>query len=115
MYGVELVKAAERYLSKYAGDPEITMAGFQAKFKLNLVFTALDLTDAKVCVFSATTSPNLPVKYAMRMAAGLACYFPAIFWQGEWGRYLGDDVSGHKFVDNYLLYPLNPLQASPSF
>ncbi len=113
-YGVELMKAISKYLTNYAQNAEITMAEFVARFNVNLVFPALDLTGSRLLILSATSAPALPLRYAVRIAASLPLYFPPVYWQKEWGLYMEQDLTGHLIIDSGLIVPFNLLRASNS-
>lgn len=75
-----MVTILERFLEKYGGDANITMAGFKDRFKTNLIVTASDLEANTLRIFSPHTSPELPVKYACRISSGFPFYFPPLYW-----------------------------------
>ena len=65
------------------------MAEFKEKVGVNLILTGSDLTAQTLRIFSAKTSPDLPVKFACRISSGVPFFFPPIYWLEEWGLYLG--------------------------
>ena len=93
------------------------MAEFKETVGVNLIFTASDLTSKDLKVLSATSTPNIPVKYAGRISAGFPFFFPPIYWQSEWGLYTGIDIAGHKLVDGgwLLNLPTVLLRSPPLF
>ena len=94
VYGQVLVQMVEGFLDKYLGKfgiedskkrKNITLAEFKEKVGVNLILTGSDLTDKQLRIFTATTTPKLPVKFACRISAGFPFFFPPIYWQKEWG------------------------------
>ena len=87
-YGQVLVQIIEKFLDKYLKPylhcPEkrknVTMAELKHIRKVNLIITGTDLTSRTLRIFSATTTPDLPVKYAVRISAGFPFFFPPIYW-----------------------------------
>ena len=114
VYGQKLVQIIEKYLDKYLEplipDPEkrknITMAEFKEKLGINLIFTGSDLNDKELRILSAKATPQLPVKYACRISAGFPFFFPPIYWQEKWGKYLDEDITGNKLVDGGMMFNL---------
>lgn len=117
VYGQQMVIILERFLEKYANDPNITMAGFKERFKVNLIVTASDLEDKTLRIFSPHTSPDLPVKYACRISSGFPFYFPPLYWQKNWGKYRGMKIVGNRLVDGGLVMnlPTTILHSSKEF
>lgn len=123
--GYGLVKTVENFLHRYLpqsvqGDEKrrnITLGEFKAATGVNLALVGTDLSNGVARVFSATTTPNLPVKYAVRISAGTPFYFPPIYWQSEWGAYLGQSLEGKMFVDGGLLQnlPISLLTGNKDF
>lgn len=67
----------------------ITMEEFKYHTKKNIVIMGSDICSRIPRIFSATTTPKLPVKYAVRISSSIPFYFPPIYWQKSWGTYLG--------------------------
>ena len=124
VYGQTLVHMLEKLLDKYLEDyipdsekrKNITMAEFKAALGVNLILTGSDLTSKDVRIFTAATCPDLPVKYACRISTGFPFFFPPIYWQEEWGQYLGKDITGNKMIDGgWLLNLPTVLLRSPPY
>ncbi len=80
VYGQKMVTILERFLQKYAGDEDITMAGFKERFGVNLIVTASDIEANTLRILTPHSAPDLPVKYACRISSGFPFYFPPIYW-----------------------------------
>ncbi len=117
VYGQAMVDMLESFLQEYAGNKNITMAQFKQKFGVNLIVTGSDVTSNILRVFSAKSTPDLPVKFACRMSSGVPFYFPCMYWQPEWGKYLGKDITMNKIVDGGMLLnlPTEILSSSKEF
>ncbi len=108
-----IVQVIEKFLDKYVKDKDITLKGLKELKKVSLIMLATDLTDRSLRVFTPMTTPDLPVKFACRMSSGFPFLFPAVYWQREWGLYMGKDISGHKMIDGGTIMNLpTPLLAS---
>ena len=95
--GYGLVRVIESFLLKYLPDSvkgeearkNITLEDFQKVTGKNVVIMGSDITSKIPRIFSATTTPKLPLKYAVRISSSIPFYFPPIYWQEDWGAYLG--------------------------
>ena len=54
-------------------------------------------------VLNHRTAPNCPVKWAVRMSMSIPFLWQEVRWQAQWGPYLGEDITGHTFVDGGVL------------
>ena len=82
------------------------MSQFKEATGVNLVIMGSDLTDGIPRIFSALTAPDLPVKYAVRISSGIPFYFPPLYWDPKWGKYLGESINEHMLVDGGVLWNL---------
>ncbi len=82
------------------------MKQFKEQSGVNLIITGTDLDSEATRIFTAHSSPDLPLKYACRISAGFPFYFPPIYWLKSWGKYLGQSIEGHKLVDGGVLFNL---------
>ena len=98
-----LERVLDKYLAPYIDDSDkrknITLAEFKQLLDVNLIFTASDMTSKDIRILTATTTPDLPVKFACRISTSFPFFFPPIYWDKDWGLYLGEDISGHKLID----------------
>ena len=91
------------------------MAEFKEVVGVNLILTGSDLNDQVLRIFTAKTTPKLPVKFACRMSAGFPFFFPPVYWQPSWGLYLEKEkLDNHKFVDGGLILNLPTMLLSSS-
>ncbi len=95
----------------------MTMSQFKQSTGVNLAITGTDMTANQLRIFTATTSPNLPVKYAVRISSGIPFYFPTIYWDKKWDPYLGESLKDNMFCDGGVLLnlPTQALASSSSF
>ena len=95
--GYGLVSTVEDFLNKYLPSEvvgeysrkNITLKEFKKVTGVNVAMVGSDITSGMPRIFSATTAPDLPVKYGVRISASIPFYFPPIYWDPKWGKYLG--------------------------
>jgi len=80
-----------------------TLAEFQAKTGKDLTVVAADTTGEAMLVLNHRTAPGCPVVEAVRMSMSVPFLWQEVIWQGAWGQYLGEDISGHAIVDGGVL------------
>lgn len=80
-----------------------TLAEFQAKTGKDLTVVAANTTGETMLVLNHRTAPNCPVVEAVRMSMSVPFLWQEVIWQSAWGRYLGEDISGHAIVDGGVL------------
>ena len=91
------------------------MVEFKEKVGVNLILMGSDLTAIELLIITAKTTPQLPLKFACRMSAGLPFFFPPFYWQEKWGQtYMGKPIIGHKIIDGGLLLNLPTMLLSSS-
>ena len=124
VYGQKLVqmieKLLDKYLAPYIDDPikrkNITMGEFKEVLGVNLIFTGSDLTSKDLKVLSATSTPDVPVKFGCRISTCFPFFYPPVYWQSEWGLYAGTDITGHKLIDGgWMLNLPTVLLTSPPY
>ena len=81
-----------------------------------MIFTGSDLTSKDLKVLSATSTPDIPVKFGCRISTCFPFFYPPVYWQSEWGLYAGTDITGHKLIDGgWMLNLPTVLLTSPPY
>jgi len=81
----------------------LTFKQFAEATQSNLSLVASDVTGKMILVLNAQTAPDLPVKWAVRMSMSVPLLWEEVVWKTEWGKYNGQDITGHVIVDGGLL------------
>ncbi|MEW5828370.1 MAG: patatin-like phospholipase family protein [Chloroflexota bacterium] len=81
----------------------MTLSEFFAATGKDLTLIGSDTTGGRMLALNHNTAPGLPVVYAVRMSMSIPLLWQEVTWQKEWGRYRGDDITGHAIVDGGLL------------
>ena len=81
----------------------MTMKQFQEVTGKDLTLIAADTTGEMMLVINHRTAPDCPVVWAVRMSMSIPLLWQEVIWQEEWGRYRGEDISGHAVVDGGML------------
>jgi len=86
----------------------MTLAQFHDETKIELSVVAADTTEGRLLVLNHNTAPDLSVVWAVRMSMSIPLVWDEVEWKAEWGKYLGNDMTGHRIVDGGLLsnFPL---------
>ncbi len=93
----------------------VTLLEFQSKVSHELSVVTSD-TDSKIMrVLNHRTAPNLPLAWAVRMSMSIPFVWREVIWQDSWGLYLGQSLTGHRFVDGGLLsnFPIALVDEQP--
>jgi NTE family protein len=85
-----------------------TFAELHAHTGKDLSVVATDTTGRRMLVLNHRTAPSLPVVWGVRMSMSIPFYWTEMIWDAAWGRYLGQDISGHVVVDGGVVsnFPL---------
>lgn len=88
-----------------------TLAAFQAQTGSDLSLVASDTTGQQMLVLNHRTAPECPVAWAVRMSMSIPFVWQEVRWEPAWGRYRGQDISGHTIVDGGALsnFPIHLL------
>lgn len=75
----------------------------------DLSIVATDTTARRMLVLNHRTAPKCPVSWAVRMSMSIPLYWQEVPWRAEWGRYLGEEITGHAVVDGGVVsnFPLH--------
>lgn len=113
----------EDILNKYLPDSikgeserrNCTFKKYKEATGVDLAMVGSDIKAGIPRVFSAKSSPDLPVKYGVRISSSIPFYMPIVYWQKKWGTYLGQDITGHGFIDGGFSWnqPLSLLASVP--
>ena len=87
---------------------DCTLGRFHRLTGTELTVVAADIVAGKMLILNHTTAPNLPVVWAVRMSMSIPLLWQEVVWDEAWGKYRGQDISGHSIVDGGLLsnFPL---------
>ncbi len=90
------------------GVENATLGELHKKTGKDLSVVATDTTDRRLLVFNHRTTPDLPVVWAVRMSMSIPFYWQEVRWDGQWGKYLGRDMTGRTIVDGGVVsnFPL---------
>jgi predicted acylesterase/phospholipase RssA len=69
----------------------------------DLTLIAADTTGEMMLAINHRTAPDCPVVWAVRMSMSIPLLWQEVIWQEDWGRYRGEDISGHAVVDGGML------------
>jgi predicted acylesterase/phospholipase RssA len=88
---------------------DATLKEFYEKTGNELTVVASDTTAHQKLVLNRLTAPDCPVAWAVRMSMSIPFVWQEVRWQKNWGRYRGDDITGHTVVDGGVLsnFPMN--------
>lgn len=88
-----------------------TLSEFQDRTGSDLSMVASDTKDKEMRILNHRTAPDCPVKWAVRMSMSIPFVWQEVRWQVQWGPYLGEDITGHTFVDGGVLsnFPIDLL------
>ncbi|GAM10154.1 putative protein [Geobacter sp. OR-1] len=95
-----------------------TLKEFSDKTGNELTVVASDTTAQEKLVLNSLTAPDCPVAWAVRMSMSIPFVWQEVRWQKDWGRYRGQDITGHTIVDGGVIsnFPLDLVAASdPKF
>lgn len=96
-----------RVLKDKGFDPAITLKDFTARIGKDrpkqLTLVATDLTAQEIRLLNARTAPDLPVLDAVRMSMGIPFVWKEVVWKEAWGKYRGQEMTGHLLVDGGVL------------
>lgn len=110
--GTAMVEWLQRRLA--ARDPRLAEADFSRFHEItgqDITFTATDTGGRRLLLLNHRTAPRCPVVWAARMSMGVPLVWQEVEWRSEWGRYCGQDVTGHPVVDGGMLsnFPIHLL------
>lgn len=90
---------------------DTTLSKFQDSTKSDLSMVASDTEAKEMRVLNHRTAPDCPVKWAVRMSMSIPFVWQEVRWRAQWGPYLGEDITGHTFVDGGVLsnFPIDLL------
>lgn len=97
-----------------ARDPRLAEADFARFYALtgqDITITATDTEGRCLLLLNHRTAPRCPVAWAVRMSMGVPLVWQEVEWRAEWGRYNGQEITGHAIVDGGLLsnFPIHLL------
>jgi predicted acylesterase/phospholipase RssA len=81
----------------------MTMDQFHEVTGKDLTLIAADTTGEMMLAINHRTAPDCPVVWAVRMSMSIPLLWQEVIWQEDWGRYRGEDISGHAVVDGGML------------
>lgn len=81
----------------------MTLSEFFRATNRELCLIASDTTAQRMLVLNHRTAPACPVVWAVRMSMSIPLVWAEVEWQKEWGRYRGQDMTGHAIVDGGML------------
>ena len=81
----------------------LTLEEFFAETGKDLSLCVTDTTWHLLLVLNHHTAPQCPVAWAVRMSMSIPLLWQEIIWQREWGKYRGQDITGHTIVDGGVL------------
>ena len=86
----------------------LTYSEMFARTGVHLTVVASDTSSQKMLALNHITAPHCPVAWGARMSMSIPFFFDEVVWQPEWGKYRGQDVTGHVVVDGGLIsnFPL---------
>jgi len=88
---------------KDAGRPrrygEMTLSEFFQVTGRELTVIASDIDAFQMLALNHHTASDLPLVEAALMSISLPVVLEDVVWQPEWGRYCGQELSGHEIVD----------------
>ena len=80
-----------------------TLAEFHALTGSDLSVVAADTSENTMLVLNHRTAPDCPLAWAVRMSMSIPLLWQEVVWQPAWGKYRGQDLTGHSIVDGGLL------------
>jgi predicted acylesterase/phospholipase RssA len=80
-----------------------TFAEFHEHTGNDLSVIASDTDAQAMLVLNHRTAPACPVTWGVRMSMSIPFVWQEVHWRGEWGPYMGRDVTGHTIVDGGVL------------
>ncbi len=88
-----------------------TLSDFNLRTQNDLSVVISDTTSHEMRVLNHRTAPDCPVIWAVRMSMSIPFVWQEVRWKKGWGKYLGEDISGHKIVDGGVLsnFPIDLL------
>lgn len=98
--GVGLARFLDVSLAARKIPSDASLAEFLRITKRDITFIAYDDTYGDVLALNARTAPDLPVSWAVRMAAATPQLFEPVNWKPEWGEYQKHNVTGHVIADS---------------
>lgn len=110
--GTAMLEWLQRRLA--ARDPALADADFSRFYKItgqDITLTATDTGGRRLLLLNHRTAPHCPVAWAARMSMGIPLVWQEVEWRAEWGRYCGQDITGHPIVDGGMLsnFPIHLL------
>jgi predicted acylesterase/phospholipase RssA len=86
-----------------------TLSQFHLKTGSDLSVIVSDTEDGEIRILNHRTAPDCPVAWAVRMSMSIPFVWQEVRWRPEWGKYRGEDISGHTIVDGGVLsnFPIN--------
>jgi len=90
------------------GFGKATFKEFHEKTGNSLTVMISDTTAHQMLAVNHITAPDCPVAWGIRMSMNLPFVWEEIYWKKEWGKYEGQDITGHAMVDGGLIsnFPL---------
>ena len=79
--------------------PDWSMERFHAATGRDMTVVVADTTDKRALYLNHRTAPDCPLVDAVRMSMSIPMVWPEVPWRAEWGKYLGDAITGHFCVD----------------
>ncbi|MEW5739347.1 MAG: patatin-like phospholipase family protein [Myxococcota bacterium] len=88
--------------AKGRGLSRVTLGELHASTGRHLTIFAADITSRRLRAINHRTAPACPLVAAVRMSMSIPLLFAEVVWREEWGRYLGESLTGHAMVDGGL-------------
>ena len=82
---------------------DASLAEFHSRTGKDLSLVASDITGKNMLVLNHRTASDCPIVWAVRMSMSVPFAWQEVLWKAEWGKYFGNDISGHRIVDGGLL------------
>jgi NTE family protein len=114
--GSKFVEWLQEKLAAKGIAKETTFRDFATQTKSDLSLVASDTSAMEMLVLNRRTAPDCPVVWAVRMSMSIPFVWREVEWQKAWGKYLGQDKTGNKFVDGGVLsnFPIRLIDVEPA-
>ena len=90
-------------LNSKGGLGDATLTQFAAQTGRDLTVVASDTIGEQMLVLNHRTAPDLPTAWAIRMSMNIPFVWQGVIWQADWGKFNGQDMTGHSVVDGGLI------------
>ncbi len=80
-----------------------TLRQFAERTKSDVSLAISDTTTRKIRILNHRTAPDCPIAWAVRMSMSIPFIWQEVEWDARWGKYLGEDMTGHAIVDGGVL------------